>query len=361
LLVLAGLVVALAVAEVALRNQTRIPLAAWEDLQARRSSVLHHKYQPRDDDAMLSSHGDCQGAEPVILLFLGDSWLADGLMVSVLANRIAARCGVCVTAVNGATQSYAPSLYQLKGRLLAARFRPLLAFVNLDSTDPGDEWYRYSFAKLREPGTGRLLAVSFERDPYAVKMAERLRRYQGSPSYVVRLVGKWIHDRFVMPSLGRDELGGQEAWTILGPLTSPDAHRTHPEVVAEFDSAVHELFAELGTTLGAHRVYAFFHPHRGALFPEAAGERHSALVPELVAGAAREAGITFVDASPDLRAIHGADLEHAWLEGDPFSHLARPGLLRYANYAIRSVEADVCAQIDAARTGARAEGSGGPR
>lgn len=351
-LVLAGLVLALTIAEVALRNQTLVPLDAWENLVARRSSILHHKYQPRDDDAMQSSHGDCQGADPVVLLFLGDSWLADGVLVSVLANRIAERCGVCVTAVNGATQSYSPSLYELKGRLLAARFRPLLAFVNIDSTDPGDEWYRYSFAKLREPGTGRLLAVPFERDPYAIKMAERLRRYQGSASYVVRLIGRWLHDRYVLPSLGRDDLGDQEAWTLLGPLASPDARRTHPQVVAEFDAAVRELFAELGHTLGAGRVFAFFHPHRKAMFPDAAGERYSALVPEVVAGAAREAGVTFVDASPDLRAIHGADLEHAWVEGDAFSHLARPGLLRYAHYAIGRVEADVCAQIDAARAAA---------
>lgn len=334
LLAVVSVAAALLTCELLLRYQPFVALRyAPETLQPelRISYTTHHKTLLHADVQTAHWGPRCgEGTPELTVLFLGDSWMEsmDGIPKGFADAALARTGGLgCLTAVNGAVFSYAPSLMLLKGeRLLAERHFDLVV-VNVDETDLMDESLRYARTTLRGPA-GQIERVV----PNVVDLATLYQHptLQHQSIYILRLLEQLYYERVLLPRLRNEFYGSAspigEYSRILAPQLSSDPRRTHADEIRYFHSVVGEMLGRFARSVGPASVVLTHHPHFLHLRSLGGDVHYNTILSEILRSEAASAGVQYYDAHGDIEKL-SPDIARRlfqWPE-DPFSHLTPAG------------------------------------
>ncbi len=334
---LAAVVGTLALAEVLLRVQQQagpfVRLSGFPQNE-QLSNRFHHRRGATDSAVQTTWHPASapDGARVVTILFLGDSWLESGGIVSGFIDAIAPGLpeDVQLKLVNGGTTSFSPSLIMLQGELLISEHAPDLVVVNIDETDVMDEFVRYRPTAVFDVD-GQLLTVP--PDGYHAAYSAGLVALEEQPLYILRLAEKVYFQRVLMPRLRRAlqarGLAADPAYELLlGPQLSDDPQREFGEELSYFGDRLQEMIARLGRATCDGCVLITHHPHLPQL--EAVGGAYNNVVGDTLAAVADRKGVGYFDAADAIDAMYGEDYPQffKWPQ-DKFSHLTAAGYRRY--------------------------------
>lgn len=334
-----GLVISLVMAEIFLRVQSFIQLDGFAESK-RWHPVLHHG----SDEFVVTNYGkDCSN-DKIKLLLLGDSWMEDPVLSGTIGKELAAGTGRCIETVNGGTSSYAPTLYQLKGRQAVQKYGSFdYVIVNVDETDIGDEWLRYRVPQTRDE-TGKLVAVPFENDIRSLFIRNGKLWAEDSPIYLLRFLRFALFYNILVPYLEEFTVAPNHYDTLMRYVFAPEAATSYAEEQDYFYARLVELTAELKAAAGEDKaVYVTHHPHlRGLTDKVEDGKKYLPVVSQAVARLGRETGVQILDARSQVDSIHGEALQQdTYVEGDPFSHLAEAGATRYGKWIADQVVVNI--------------------
>jgi len=372
LLVLLSLAITLMLVEVILRAQQRWgPIADLElnNVSNIPSEILNHTHAAREDwhlaDASkygpmtgfrYTSYYDERGVridplcsrddapQPSLsILFLGDSFMEGYDLENTVPRHV---CRALndepgrrrpVRVLNAAMSSYSPSIFIVQAKLLVPVLRPDLVVVDIDETDLGDDYLRYRALVVRDD-VARIVAVrstAANRDFTEGFLRIKEARY---PLYVVRLAMRTLHTR-LRPQTHR----ARAEIAALDPLvysrdTSADAEQRYSVEIGLFEGRVDELIVTLSELLGDRsKILLTYHPHLQHLQPDADGHVWNRFVSAAIARAAAKRGVSFYDATEDLRRELGARPQDYYWANDMhfnFAGLAVYGRLLAARLAV---------------------------
>ena len=333
-----GLLIALVMVEVFLRVQHFIQLDGFAE-STRWHQVLHHG----SDDFVVTSYGEKCGQEKTRVLLLGDSWMEDPVLSGSIGSALARLTNQCIETVNGGTSSYAPTLYLLKGRQAVQKYGKFdYVIVNIDETDIGDEWLRYRIPQTRD-ATGKLVAVPYENDLRSLFIHNGKLWAENSPIYLVRFLRFALYYNVLVPYLETFTVAPNHYDTLMRYVFAPDAESSYTTEQKYFYARLVELADELSNTVSAAgSVYVTHHPHlRGLVDRRDEGRTYLPVVSLAVGRLGQEKGVKILDARKEVEAIHQNSLfTDTFAEGDPFSHLAEAGAMRYGTWIAAQVALD---------------------
>ena len=331
-----SIVLALAVCEGVLRWQDRIgPIHKLSGFEANRelSYSFHHYNGDEAIDVSRVPPSIDESSMLLKILFLGDSWMANGGIPKGFAEYYQSRlpADLQLELINGGISSYSPSLIMLQGEYLIARHEPDLVLVYIDETDLMDETLRYRQTSAFNAG-GRLLAVA----PPVTELVlpAGFMALEDQPSYILRAIEKAYFTRVFMPRLERvirSQGFAQEAsdGNLFGPQLSLEPYETHDDEIDYFRGKVSEMLDRLITAVPTGRVLLTHHPHFLHL-QEENGSKYNDVVSEILTEAAASQKVPFYEACDDVNTIYGDRYAEffQWPE-DKASHLTDPGYRRY--------------------------------
>ncbi len=364
-LLLVSCSLSLGIVEVVLRYQTVVELRGLEKMRGFPSSVLHHhaKDSSQDSDARRHTWGDCDGSRPPVrLTFFGDSWFEQPLDLPIGEKLSESLPGECIVGTNGGVSSYSPSLYLLKANALAVTTPSDFVFVNVDSTDIGDEWFRYRIPSVRSRDDGSLVAVPFTNDIVQNAWLTGIVESGEHDLYLLRLMHKIYHTRVFMPRLRELSGVGDSYQQIMGVHWSRQPRKEHRDEVRYFEASVREMLRGLIRQSAPDRVFLLYHPHLPAIssgcVTDGTPERYNCILREVLVEVAESLGVSLIDATDAVEEIHGGDVAAAfqWPE-DPFSHLRLEGVKNYGRFVARRAAPKIAAWLSTRRLGGEVIGT----
>jgi len=331
-IVVAGL---LGFSEVFLRLQHYVKLDGF-DHESPWNKVLHHgkgKFVVREYGS------DCNGKK-IKLLLLGDSWMEDEVLSNEIGQDLAQDSNRCVESVNGGNSSYAPTIYMLKAREAYEKYGQFDAIVvNIDETDIGDEWVRYRIPKVRDE-SGEVVAVPYGRDVHSEYLWNGKLWAEDSILYSVRLLKFAFYYKVLVPMFY--QLTYREDYsTLMRYVFAPDARTKYKKAEQYFRDRLLEMTNELtGYTTAPGSVYVTHHPHRRGFVDQVRdGHRYLPIVSKDLAWLKKQTGVSVLDARRHIKEIQGDDLlTNTYQKGDPFSHLAPEGAVRYGRWIASQID-----------------------
>ena len=330
------ILVLLCVAEVCLRLQPFVKLDGFRD-EVPWSEVFHHG---SGKFAVADYGSGCDGSKIKVLL-LGDSWMEDESLSGAIGQEFADRTGKCVQTINGGTNSYSPSLYLLKAKQGFEKYGNFdYIIANIDETDIGDECLRYKIP-LERNERGQMISVSYKRDLHSMFIWNGKLWAENSDFYIVRLLKFAFFYKALVPML-YELTFCPDYPSMMTYVFAPDAKSHHQKEHKYFEARLMEMAKALVTfTKDGRSVYVTHHPHlRGLIDRIDSGPLYLPVVSQAIARLVdEESGVTVLDARNHIRQIHGdALLEGSFVEGDPFSHLADEGAVRYGRWIAGQLE-----------------------
>jgi hypothetical protein len=335
-LIVVNLVAAACLLEAALRLQQMAgPLY---DLSPRPESVmvglsdeLNHVHLPSQewDRAGLRRMNEpnsptCRGR----LLFMGDSFMeglgTDDTVPVHVRHYFKQAIGTDVCVLNVACSSYSPSIYVVQARRLMPHLQPNLVIVDIDETDPYDDYYRYRQLVTRD-SAGSIVSVG--RTPITDVFQKGLMESMSKPLYLQRLVAKLRFTRLTFPPLSaRYRDGAPNDIFVLSRRPAGEAHTIYGEQIAYFRATLEDLTRTVLAQSGTPESLVYIHhPHLQHLMP--APDAFNDVVATTVAEVAARYGVGFYDATPDLKREFGADPARYYVNND--MHLNEAGLRTY--------------------------------
>jgi hypothetical protein len=346
LLIAVNLILTACVLEAALRLQQGI--GPFYDLNLRPENVmvglsdeLNHVHLPGDEwdrDGLRRMNEPNAPSCRRKLLFMGDSFMeglgTDDTVPVHVRHFLRQSFGTDVCVFNAACSSYSPSIYVVQARKLISRLRPNLVVIDIDETDPFDDYYRYRELVTRDDA-GSIVAV--RRTPITDLFQQGLVESTNKALYLHRLVAKLLFTRLEFPqSLTRYHQDVPSDLFVLARKPAAEVRSAYREQIAYFRATMEDLTRTLVSHSGSPDSSVYIHhPHLEHL---AAGSgAFNDIVATTVASVASRYGAGFYDASADLQREFGADPRKYYIAND--MHLNELGLRAYglavARYLVR--------------------------
>ena len=347
LIVVVSTLVALTFAEGALRLQQRLGplvdltrLAGREHFASATSTITHHRSNlGQDHVAIQTVPARCDAASRrVRVLFLGDSWVEEGGIVSGFAARVPPRPGVCLELLNAGVASWSPSPMLVEGLRLIDRHRPAMVVANIDETDVTDEFGRYRTHLVFDAG-GRIERIGPDPFDRAVE-THALGLLRAADSWPL-FVGKFAAEAYVAVAViplsrawKRVRPGAEPRYTYdvyLAAQLSPDPMTTDRESLGHFTRRFDEFVARIGMAIGsADRLLVTHHPHYLGVPALGTERRYNGVLAAILERECRRLGAGFYGAERDVLRLYGANFaDYFEWPADEMSHLTHDGYLRY--------------------------------
>ena len=332
LIVVGGL---LGSAELFLRLQHYVQLDGFRK-ESPWNKILHHG----KGQFVVREYGSNCNGKKIKLLLLGDSWMEDEVLSNEIGQDLAKDTNMCVESINGGNSSYAPTIYMLKAREAYEKFGKFDDIVvNIDETDVGDEWVRYRIPEVRDE-TGKIVAVPYSRDIHSEYLWNGKLWAEDSEFYLVRLVKFAFYYKVLVPMFYKLTYC-EDYSTLMRYVFAPDARTRYKRAEQYFRDRLLEMTGEITRyTKGPESVYVTHHPHRRGLVDRVKkGHRYLPIVSEDLAWLKKLTGVSVLDARPHIKEIQGdAFPADTYVKGDPFSHLAHDGAVRYGRWIASQID-----------------------
>ena len=338
-----GIFISIIAIEVVLRVQNLVQLDGFHN-----ETPWHNVFHHGDGSFVVREYGkNCEGGK-IKLLLLGDSWMIDEYLVeaeylsNTIGNEFAESTGKCVQTINGAKSSYSPTLYLLTARQAFNTYGKFdYVIVTIDETDIGDEWLRYRIPTVRD-NSGKIIGVSYDNDIESQYIWNGKLWAESSNSYIIRFIKFIFFYRIFEPSLYKFTFAIRPDYSnLMQYVFSPDSSSRFKREIEHFESRLLEMASEISRfTTGAKSVIVTHHPHlRGLVDAIDNGKLYLPIVSESIARLKEKTDISVLDARNYLKQINKNDLlNNTFVPGDPFSHLADAGEIRYGKWIVAQLD-----------------------
>jgi len=161
--------------------------------------------------------------------------------------------------LNAGSGSYSPSIFIPQAKLLIPLLKPDIVVIDVDSTDLGDDAFRYKKLTVRGED-GKIAAVS--RSPRYDAFVRGFVDIKKQPLYTARMILKIWHTRVRMPGLVKETEGGAGQQLSISPEPEEEARLKYEAEIKYFTNNLDELFSTVAALTGDRsRLLVIYHPH----------------------------------------------------------------------------------------------------
>jgi hypothetical protein len=270
------------------------------------------------------------------ILFMGDSFMEGFDDENTIPYRIwqnfqhKSLRNLKINFLNAGCSSYSPAVYIPQAKLLIPQLKPDIVVIDIDESDLLDDSLKYKDCIVRND-SGDIIAVK-----YSSAQSEFLNGFikiKKYPLYIIRLPLKLCHTK-IYPLLIDPNYRRIKSFSTLKIVydRDKDAISKYAKEIEFFKKNLTELVRNLINMMKDKRKILFiYHSHPLRIQGDATGFYGNSFVSDTLKEVLNEQGISFYDATGDLRSIFKNQLGRYYFRRDPVSHFNFEGMKIYSN------------------------------
>lgn len=335
LLATISVMLSLGIIEVGLRYQDSHLNIIDLDIEIKRtiySDVFHHG-DISERTPIVSTN--CAGEE-LIILTLGDSWMADGhIQASLLKKFNQVHPDRCAKIINAAVSSFSPALISALASTAISDVDPDIVLIHIDQTDLIDDW-KYKPTTFRNDDGIVVRVAPGLNTAFELVFKASLESINTSPLYILRLVEKFYITRILWKRIYTGEYDEYSYGYAekMKPLLSNSPEMEFVEEINYFSCSIQNMIIGIvNIGIASKKIIIITHPHYLNIYEEN-GKKYNNIVTDIISSAQKKLGFCYINTFDSMDIIHGDQLRRntfRWPE-DPFSHLNEDGYARYGAF-----------------------------